>query len=450
MPTLVMSRDDSEEHTRRGRVARRVPVGLPRLLDGYRPGVTMDLRAHLAHYGSPPWRGMTRRGPGPLVHTIEHAGLRGRGGAAFPTARKVRTVSDHGGWPVVVANGAEGEPASQKDKLLLCALPHLVLDGAALLAEAVGASEVIVAVERPVRAARVAVETAIRARAAAELDPVPFRLLAVPGRYVAGEATALVNFVNTGVAKPTFVPPRVSERGVGGRPTLVQNVETLAHVALIARYGADWFRQLGTSDEPGSALVTVGGSVAHPGVLEVAFGTPLGSAVMAAGGPTSELSAVLVGGYYGTWLHAAAAWDLPLTDAALHEVGGALGCGLVYAFPAASCGLAASAQIARYLADESAGQCGPCLYGLAALADTLAHVARGVPDRHTLGRLEELCDQVEGRGACHYPDGVVGFVRSARTVFAAEISRHRRDGGCRAAPPPSLLLPDATRERGWQ
>ena len=449
MPALVMSRDDSDEHTRRGRVPRRVPVGLPRLLDGYRPGVTMDLRAHVAHYGSPPWRGMTRRGPGPLVHTIEHAGLRGRGGAAFPTARKVRAVSDHGGWPVVVANGAEGEPASQKDKLLLCALPHLVLDGAALLAEAVGASEVIVAVERPARAARVAVDTAIRARAAAELDPVPFRVVGVPGRYVAGEATALVNFVNTGVAKPTFVPPRVSERGVGGRPTLVQNVETLAHVALIARYGADWFRQLGTRDEPGSALVTVGGSVAHPAYSRWR---------------SARRSA------RRSWRPADRRASCPPCSSAATT---ARGCTPP---PRGTC-RSRTLRCTRSVARSAAGWCtrsrpravasprprrSPATSprrapGSAVPASTgwprwptPWTASRGVPDRQTLGRLEELCDLVVGRGACHYPDGVVGFVRSARTVFAAEITRHRRDGGCRAAPPPSLRLPDATRERGWQ
>jgi NADH:ubiquinone oxidoreductase subunit F (NADH-binding) len=455
VPTLVASRDHSDENLARTTTVRRratlgAPDRLPRLLAGYRRDGAMRLDDHLDRYGLPPWRGVKRRGPGPLLHTIEQSGLRGRGGAAFPTARKLRAVADHRGCPVVVANGAEGEPASQKDKLLLAGLPHLILDGAALMAEAVGAPEVIVVVERPARGAYRAVAQAIEARRAAHLDPVSFRLVAVPGRYVAGEATALVNYINTGLAKPTFVPPRVSERGVQGRPTLVHNVETLAHAALIARYGADWFRRLGTRDEPGSALVTLDGAVAHPGVVEVAFGTPLGTAIMAAGGPTDELSAVLVGGYFGNWLRAADVWEVPLTDAALRGVGGSFGCGLIYAFPARCCGLQASARIARYLADESAGQCGPCLYGLRAMADTFARLATDTPDRDTVRRLEHLCDEILGRGACNYPDGVIGFLRSSLTVFDREINRHRRDGRCPSNAPPALPLPDpAHRDWSW-
>jgi NADH:ubiquinone oxidoreductase subunit F (NADH-binding) len=453
--TLVASRDNSDQDLARAtstrrRATRDAPDQLPRLLAGYRHDAVMPLDEHVDRYGSPPWRGTKRRGPGPLVHTLEHAGLRGRGGAAFPTARKLRAVTAHRGCPVVIANGAEGEPASQKDKLLLARLPHLVLDGAALMAEAVGAPEVVVVVERTAPGAFRAVAQAITARETARLDPVSFRLIAIPGRYVAGEATALVNYINTGLAKPTFVPPRVSESGVQGRPTLVHNVETLAHVALIARYGADWFRCLGTRDEPGSALVTLRGAVAHPGVVEVAFGTTLGAAVMATGGPTDELSAVLLGGYYGTWLRAADAWDVPLTDAALGRVGGSFGCGLLYAFPAGHCGLQASARIIRYLAEESAGQCGPCLYGLRALADTFVSLAAHTPDSDTIRRLEHLCDQVVGRGACNYPDGVVGFVRSSLAVFDTEITRHRRDGRCSSNPPPLLPLPDAAhRDWGW-
>jgi len=303
-------------------------------------------------------------------------------------------------------------------------------------------------VERSAHQALDAVAHAIMERQAAQLDPVSFRLLEVPGRYVAGEASAVVNFVNSGVAKPQFVPPRMSERGVGGQPTLVQNVETLAHLALIARYGADWFRRLGTADDPGSTLVTVAGAVGRPGVAEIELGTTLGSTILAAGGPTQQLAAVLVGGYYGTWFRAADVWDLPLTQGALHGVGGSLGCGLVYAFPAQACGLIASARVARYLADESAGQCGPCVYGLRALADNLTHLATETADRATLQKLRKYCDIVVGRGACHYPDGVVDFIRSVLDVFAGEISRHQHDGRCRSGETPRLPIPAAA-HRDW-
>ena len=127
----------------------------------------------------------------------------------------------------------------------------------------------------------------------------------VPDRFVAGEETALVQFLNGGPARPTFTPPRPFERGVGGAPTLVQNAETLAHVAQIARFGPAWFRRIGTAAEPGSILVTLSGAVARPGVYEVALGSPLRDLLAQAGGAREEIQAYLIGGYFGTWVGAA-------------------------------------------------------------------------------------------------------------------------------------------------
>jgi NADH:ubiquinone oxidoreductase subunit F (NADH-binding) len=426
--------------TRPAPTPRHGPTGLPRLLAGYRPDGSMGLDEHLHTYGPPPWRGRSRRG-GTLINSIEAAGLRGRGGAAFPTGRKMRTVAQHRGRPVVVVNGSEGEALSAKDRLLLSNLPHLVIDGAALAAEAVGADEVVIAVDRASRRAAANMTRAIEARSAARLDLPRLRLVGLPTRYVAGEETALVNFINGGLAKPTFTPPRPFEQGVSGRPTLIQNVETLAHVALIARYGADWFRELGTADEPGSTLLTVGGAVNQPTVCEVALGTTIGDAVRAVGGLTTEVSAFLVGGYYGSWLRAGDAWDLPLTNAALKTVGAALGTGVVYAFPAGGCGLVAAARIADYLAGETAGQCGPCVYGLRAISDTMSSVAAGDHVDANVERLHELFDEVRGRGACHYPDGVIRFVDTALDVFAAEVHHHQAHHRCLTGEPPHLPIP---------
>jgi len=407
----------------------------------------MSLDEHVGRYGPPPAPGTGRRGRH-LISTVEAAGLRGRGGAAFPTARKMHAVARHRRRPVVVANGAEGEALSAKDRLLMTCLPHLVLDGAVLAAEAVGADEVIVAIDRGAGAAIRAVSDAMAARSRARPDPVMTRVVTLPTRYVAGEETALVNFVNGGLAKPTFVPPRPFERGVAGRPTLIQNVETLAHLALIARYGPDWFRELGTADEPGSTLVTVSGVVATPTVCEIGLGTPVRDVIGAAGGATEAVGAFLVGGYYGSWLAADDVWDLPLTNAALHARGAALGTGVVYAFPAGHCGLIASARIAGYLADESAGQCGPCLYGLRSIADALASVADCTHSPTTVDRLQGWFGDVRGRGACHYPDGVVRFVATALDVFGDEVARHDRDGRCLAVPPAPLPIPSS--DGSWQ
>jgi NADH:ubiquinone oxidoreductase subunit F (NADH-binding) len=419
---------------------RAAPHGLPRLLAGYQPDEAMSLREHLAVNRPPPRRGTSRRG-GPLIATVEAAGLRGRGGAAFPTATKMRAVVQQRGRPVVVVNGSEGEALSVKDRLLLTSLPHLVLDGAVLAAEAVGADEVVVGVDRGARGALASVSRALAEREAAHLDAELLRLVALPTRYVAGEETALVQFINGGLAKPTFTPPRPFERGVAGRPTLIQNVETLAHLALLARFGADWYREMGTPDEPGSTLLTVGGAVRHASVCEVELGTPVRDAVHAAGGLTSEASAFLVGGYFGSWLSADVAWALPLTNAALRRAGAALGTGVVYAFPAGRCGLVAAARVTRYLAGESAGQCGPCLYGLRAISDAMASIAEGHQPAATTTRLQQLFGEVRGRGACNYPDGVVRFVASALEVFEDEVQRHEAHGRCLAGEPPVLPLP---------
>jgi len=193
--------------------------------------------------------------------------------------------------------------------------------------------------------------------------------VAAPDRFVAGEESAVVAAVEGRRALPRDTPRRVVEAGVRGRPTLVQNVETLAHLALIARHGAGWFRDLGTSDEPGTLLATVSGAVAAPGVQEIPHGLPLRSLVALAGGPSEPVQALLVGGYHGTWLPASLV-DTPMSRAALRPLGASPGAGVVVVLPLSRCGLVESARIAGYLAEQSAGQCGPCVNGASGCTST--------------------------------------------------------------------------------
>ena len=308
-----------------------------------------------------------------LIALVGDAGLRGRGGAGFPAGTKLAAVREGRGRPIVVANGAEGEPPSGKDKVLLAYVPHLVLDGAVLAARAVGAKEV----DRRGRARRAAARRhALAERRAAGADRgLTLRVVAVPDRFVAGEETALVRFLNGGPALPAFTPPRPFERGVRGAPTLVQNVETLANVALIARFGADWFRGAGTPDEPGTALVTLSGAVRSPGVYEIELGQTAAAAVDDAGGPAadSRRSSSAASSARGSRRRDAAA--RALSDGDLARYGAALGARAIVALPATACGVAETARVARYLADESAGQCGPCVHGLARVADGLEQLA---------------------------------------------------------------------------
>jgi NADH:ubiquinone oxidoreductase subunit F (NADH-binding) len=396
-------------------------------------GEAAPLQRHRRVYAAPPPPGSPRDD---FIAAVERSGLRGRGGASFPTGTKLRAVRDGRRPAVVVVNGSEGEPASAKDKLLLTTAPHLVLDGALLAAAAVGAREVIVCVDRAATAALAAVQRALGERRRSEAVP-PVRLAAIPSRYVAGEETALVHWLNGGQATPTSTPPRPFQRGVGGHPTLVDNVETLAHVAQVLRFGPEWFRQLGTPDEPGSALLTLSGAVARPGVYEVPIGSPLGGAVELAGGPLAGgplagVEAVLVGGYFGTWLDAERAGRARLGNQSLRAFGASLGCGAVVVLPAGACGVSETARILAWLARETAGQCGPCVHGLAAVASATARLRDGHAGVQTLDHLRRWAGQIEGRGGCRMPDGAVRLLRSALDVFARDVQRHVHGGGCQA------------------
>ncbi len=418
-----------------GGAARQAAAGLPRLL----PRAPEDLQAHLSRYGTVPYR----RQPGALLAGVEASGLTGRGGAAFPVHRKLAAVARaRSTRKVVVANGAESEPASRKDELLLRIAPHLVLDGLQLAAEAAGATEAHLYLHA---APGPQILRALAERSSRRLDPLPVTITQAPPRFLAGQETALVNRLGGGPALPTFQPPRVSERGLGGAPTLVQNVETLAHLALIARYGPRWFRAVGTADEPGSMLVTVYRPDRKTAIHEVPTGVPLGALLPV------EAGAWLVGGYHGAWLPLPDAGEATLDRDSLRRFGAAPGAGVLAALPSDRCGLAETARIVGYLAAESAGQCGPCLNGLPRIAAALAELAGAGHRQQTRADLERWSRLVIGRGACSHPDGTVRFVRSALRVFAPEIDRHGR-GQCSAAnKAPFLPLPDRApiREEDW-
>lgn len=410
----------------------------PRLLPaGFAVGPA-SLAEHLARYGPAHSPGLTGPQRMALIEEVERSGLTGRGGAGFPTARKLAAVAA-GHAPVVVANGTEGEPASAKDKVLLARSPHLVLDGAVLAAELVGARQAVMVVHHAVREI---IDEAVAERRRTGADRIRIQVVTAADRFVAGEASAVVHWIERGIPAPTPTPPRLSARGLGGKPTLVQNVETLAHLALIGRFGASWFRSAGTAAEPGTMLVTVLGAVRAPCVQEIAIGTPVGEILDMAGGKTAPLQALLIGGYFGRWADAAAAAPAPFSSAGLARLGASVGAGLIAALPANACGLAETARVTRYLADESAGQCGPCVFGLDAIAGEVQRLAEGRTSN--LATLQRWLGQVNGRGACSHPDGAVRLISSALTVFAAELDRHAQGWCCGTAEAATLPVPP-----GW-
>ena len=418
-----------------------------------RPGVTArllpaepspeTLPAHLATLGARPLLGAA------LIDELERSGLAGRGGAGFPAGRKWRAVAAEAQRTraaVVVADAVETEPASIKDRTLLALRPHLVIDGIQHAVEALGATRAVLYVSRANDSLIAALGGALAERPPTE---VAVEVLTAPARYVAGEETAVVNRLNGRSARPSAVPPRPYASGVDGHPTLVHNVETLAHVALVARRGAAWFRSVGTARSPGTALVTVCGAVPSPGVHEVGLDQTVGEAIAAAGGTTTEPGAVLIGGYFGTWLHAGEAWSLGLDRDSLRGAGAGLGAGVIAVLPRSACGLAETDRIIAFLARESAGQCGPCLAGLPAVSSLLHAVTLGRAGLHSVATLSRWAGDISGRGACRHPDGAMLLLRSAIAVFGDDLARHARGHACgasRHAPMlPTPALPD-----GWR
>jgi NADH:ubiquinone oxidoreductase subunit F (NADH-binding) len=382
----------------------------------------VDYKDHVARFGPVPMLSAER-----IRHFAHGSGLTGRGGAGFPISRKLAAVSANAGrsGAVVIANGAEGEPASSKDRYLLIHAPHLIFDGLLLAGRAVGAIESYIYAPQDL--------LAYLEQAAAQRTDLPaVTFVVAPDAFVSGQETAAVAAVEGRAALPRTVPPAVFKRGVRGLPTLVANVETLAHLGLIARYGPEWFRSIGPAADPGTRLITVSGAVAHAGVYETATGSTLGSLLALAGGANEPVQALLVGGYHGGWVPwTAATAALPYTRSDLAPFSAAPGAGVIIALPSSRCGLHATADIASYLAGQSAGQCGPCRNGLPTLAGHLHTLAYGRPDAALPREIARICGLVDGRGACAHPNGTVRLVGSSMRAFADEIRQHR-SGRCTA------------------
>jgi NADH:ubiquinone oxidoreductase subunit F (NADH-binding) len=421
-----------------------------RLLAGPGPGARPEnLGAHQARLGA-----VDCVDPRATLAALEHSGLQGRGGGSFPTTAKLhaaRTASGvPGPPPLVVVNASESEPASAKDTVLCAARPHLVLDGAAVLARLVGATDIVVHHHRG-SASEPALAAALAERAGVcRHDPAWHRSTG-PGRYVAGESSAIVSFLEGGEAKPRFSTLPLARRGVSGRPTLVQNAETLAHLSLIARYGAEWWRGGGTPSSPGSWLLTLEGRVRRPGAVVELVGAATVGDVLRAAGVATPPPVVLVGGYAGTWVPGEETWDAPLDADGLRPFGARLGCGVVAPLAEGDCAVGHTARIATYLAGESAGQCGPCVYGLPELASLVSRLARGSLPRRGLRRLERLGSTIDGRGACSHPDGTVRLVRSMLRAAAGDVAQHARGRPCGGSTrPPTLPIPPPAAASTWR
>ncbi|WP_327308113.1 NADH-ubiquinone oxidoreductase-F iron-sulfur binding region domain-containing protein [Streptomyces sp. NBC_01298] len=398
----------------------RLPAGQPPgSVLGAAPGAPEGVEAYLATGGY-----AEATGPDELLGHLASSGLRGRGGAGFPAAVKLRAVRERGGVPVVVANGEEGEPGSVKDRWLLRARPHLVLDGLARAAAVTGAVRGYVYLSDPVAADRVR-------RALAEREPdLPVEVVETAHTYVAGEESAVVRRIDGGPALPTAKPPRPFERGVGGAPTLVSNVETLARIALIAT--SPGLRQ----SIARSTLVTLSGGGAAPVLTEVPYGVPLRELAAALGVP--DAAGALMGGLFGGFIDARAL-DLPLEPGALTAAGTALGCGAIRFLAAGACPVSTAADAVGHLAAQSARQCGVCVSGTAAVRDAVYALATGTAGPDTLLHLDRWSRGLPGRGACGLLDAAAGIAGSLLRSFPEPVRSHLRGPcpGCAAVSSPA-------------
>ncbi len=336
------------------------------------------------------------------------SGLVGRGGAGFPVARKLAAVAERPGPKVVVANGEEGEPGSVKDRYLLRHRPHLVLDGLRLMAAEAGAERAVVYLSDQV------CEASVRAALdeSGAMWPVPVEVFRVEHTYVAGEESALVRALDGGPALPTAKPPRPFEAGVGGLPTLVQNVETLAHVALLATDAPAGDTFLATLSRPGH----------EPALVELPFGVQLGELIEWYGADPTELRGAMAGGLFGGLL--ADPWSTPLTHEGFRAIGSGLGCGSFALIGADGCPVDTAADAVAFLAAESARQCGVCINATAGMADILAALRLGGTDAEQLQRMAGWTEKVPGRGACALVDAAARTAASLLREFPAEVDAH--------------------------
>lgn len=362
--------------------------------------------------------------PAQLLAEVAAAGLRGRGGAAFPTARKWQLAAAQTATEkFVVGNGGEHEPGSDKDKVLVERHPHAVLEGLLLAGMATGATRGYLYLIEDMHGPRQSAERAIQEATAAGLLPFPVTVHCGPTTYVAGEETAVLNSIEGLPAKPRKKPPFPGEAGLFGKPTTVNNVETLAHVAWIAREGAAAFAAIGTAESKGTLLLTLPDGVHRPGVHEVAFGTTFRQAIDGPGGGLvagRTLRGLLPA--LSTGFLSADQLDTPIAYETLRPLGSSPGCGGVRLVFADTDVVALAVEIAEFFMREQCGQCPPCRMQ----TNQFAHVLKAVQAGKGPGyedKLVKLAEFSRKKGNCSLIEMAAAPVLSALRVFAADFAR---------------------------
>ena len=408
-----------------------------------------------------------RLGPDATIDLIDRARIRGRGGAGFPTGRKWRslqaaiTESDQG---FVVVNGAEGEPGTFKDRALLRTNPHVVLEGALIAARTLGASRVVIATKAVYRHQLDLLGQAVAELAeAGHASGLTVEIVEGPDHYLFGEETALLEVIEGEDPLPRWLPPYqyglfttspqlgwsagtdASPTGPAipsDNPVLVNNVETYAHVALVCRNGADWYRSLGTADSPGPTIVTITGDVRHPALAEIELGQPLDSVIGdLTGGPRRDrrIKAVLSG--VSNPVLTADRLDTPISYEHLAAAGGGMGSAGFIVYDDTRNMIDVAYQVARFLHVESCGQCNPCKTGTGDIGGALEALVAGTADpaRH-LATIQRRLGTVTDAARCYLPTQARNLIASLLTEYADDLEQ-RLDGiaGDFSTPLPKLI-----------
>jgi NADH-quinone oxidoreductase subunit F len=372
-----------------------------------------------------------------LVDSVRASGLRGRGGGWFPVARKWQAVRAEGGQPFVVANGAEGEPGSIKDRVVMLTRARDVVRGLALAARAVGSREAILYLKGSFSGPAAAIEAALEAVATDDLS-VSVRL--GEESYVAGEETAVLETLEGKRAWPRPKPPLPAAVGFHGRPTLVQNVETLSRVPAAVE-DPDAFRR---SDK---TWVSLWGAVRRPGAYEVPLGTPLLRIVEDCGGGAPDGIGMLFPAGPSAAPLRPEALDTPLHPDALRSKGSGLGTASLLVVGAAACPLSVAASLAAFFAREACGQCPPCTMGTANLARVLSAVEGGSARPKDLQDLAEAAGFMSQHGYCAHGRTAAASVTGLLAAFRGDVAAHLAARGCPRPDAGSDPFGDASPER---
>jgi NADH:ubiquinone oxidoreductase subunit F (NADH-binding) len=431
-----------------------------------------DLDAYFAAGGGDALKAALDLGPAATIEEVEASGLRGRGGAGFPTGRKWRTVAQFASDAVattVVVNASEGEPGSFKDRLLLRRNPYRILEGALVAAHTVGADSIVLALKASFHPELGRLRQAIdEVEAAGWTKELGIAVVEGPSEYLYGEETALLEVLAGRAPFPRIAPPfrhGVEEMGsdpasgagsmmadpgpdTPAAPTLVNNAETMAHVPLILAQGPEWYRQMGTTESPGTVLCTVTGSTQRHGVGEFPMGTPLAEVIEALGGGArhGSVRAVLSGVAHP--LLPASALDAPVSYEGMEAAGGGLGAAGFIVFDDSDDLVAVAQGVARFLAVESCGQCTPCKQDGLVMAEILERLCRSEGTEHDLTDLADRVATVTDESRCYLATQQQRVVGSLLRLFPETLSAHLRDAGQPAVEPVTIAaLRDLDGER---